>query len=163
MAISHCYWCLVVKNGNFTLLLMSSGQEWKLADLPQDLPADLPPKCIMGYILWDRFGSHFGFCKKKVGISCYFWILWVVNSQLQCTGISDITLLNTPWNPPKTPPKWQEISTLTGDICLEYQYTKLGRWKYFGRWTPWESNIDVWNTATPNLADKPTLADGPPT
>ena len=29
MAISHCYWCLVVKNGNFTLLLTSSVQEWQ--------------------------------------------------------------------------------------------------------------------------------------
>ena len=34
MAISHCYWHQVVKNGNFTLLLTSSGQEWQLADLP---------------------------------------------------------------------------------------------------------------------------------
>ena len=29
MAISHCYWHLVVKNNNFTLLLTSSGQEWQ--------------------------------------------------------------------------------------------------------------------------------------
>ena len=29
MAISHCYSNLVVKNGNFTLLLTSSGQEWQ--------------------------------------------------------------------------------------------------------------------------------------
>ena len=29
MAISHCYWHLVVRNGNFTLLLTSSGQEWQ--------------------------------------------------------------------------------------------------------------------------------------
>ena len=29
MAISHCYWHLVVKNGNFTQLLISSGQEWQ--------------------------------------------------------------------------------------------------------------------------------------
>ena len=29
MAISHCYWHLVVKNGNFTLLLTSSSQEWQ--------------------------------------------------------------------------------------------------------------------------------------
>ena len=29
LAISHCYWHLVVKNGNFTLLLPSSGQEWQ--------------------------------------------------------------------------------------------------------------------------------------
>ena len=29
MAISHYYLQLVVKNGNFTLLLTSSGQEWQ--------------------------------------------------------------------------------------------------------------------------------------
>ena len=29
MVISHCYWHLVVKNGNFTLLLTSSGPEWQ--------------------------------------------------------------------------------------------------------------------------------------
>ena len=29
MGISHCYWHLVVTNGNFTLLLTSSGQEWQ--------------------------------------------------------------------------------------------------------------------------------------
>ena len=29
MEISHCYWHLVVKNGYFTLLLTSSGQEWQ--------------------------------------------------------------------------------------------------------------------------------------
>ena len=29
MAIWHCYWHLVVQNGNFTLLLTSSGPEWQ--------------------------------------------------------------------------------------------------------------------------------------
>ena len=29
MAISHVYWHLLVKNGNFTLLLASSGQQWE--------------------------------------------------------------------------------------------------------------------------------------
>ena len=29
MAISYCYWYLVVKNRNFTLLLTSSSQEWQ--------------------------------------------------------------------------------------------------------------------------------------
>ena len=29
MAISHCYLHIVVKNGNFTLLLASKGQEWQ--------------------------------------------------------------------------------------------------------------------------------------
>ena len=49
--------------------------------------------------------------------------------------------------------------------CLEYCYTKLGRWTYFGWWTPSlpsELRIDTLNTPIPNLADKPTLADGPP-
>ena len=52
-------WHLVVKNGNFAFLLL----EFILAD---QLP-DLPPKlqCIMGCILWDIFGSHCGFFKKR--------------------------------------------------------------------------------------------------
>ena len=29
LVMDHCYWCLLVKNGNFTLLLTSSGQEWQ--------------------------------------------------------------------------------------------------------------------------------------
>ena len=46
--------------------------------------------------------------------------------------------------------------------CLEYHYTKLGRQTYFGQWTPLSQlRIDALNTTTPNLADKPTLADGP--
>ena len=48
--------------GRFTTpVLTSSGQDCQLADLP----ADLPHKCIMGYILWNVFGSHFGFFKKR--------------------------------------------------------------------------------------------------
>ena len=69
MAISHCYWHLVVK-------------EWQLTDVLLDLLADLPHKCIMGYILWDLFGNHFGFLKKRWWISCYLWINRVENSQL---------------------------------------------------------------------------------
>ena len=46
--------------------------------------------------------------------------------------------------------------------CLAYQYTKLGRWTYFGQWTPpcYQSR-DALNTSTQNLADEPTLANGP--
>ena len=42
--------------------MTSSGQDWQLADMLADLP---PPKCIMGYILWNVFGSNFGFFKKE--------------------------------------------------------------------------------------------------
>ena len=159
MAIWHCYWHLVVKNDNFTLLLTSIGQEWQLADLLLDLLVDLPPKCIMGYILWDVFGSHFEFFKKRWQISFYFWIIRLVNSQL---ALYSHVRCNPPWHPQNTP-KWQlQISTMRAYICqvwyvilllkliladgpppviehrcLQYWYTKLGRWTYFGRWTPW--------------------------
>ena len=36
------------------------------ADLGRSASRSTPthPKCIMGYLLWDVFGSHFGFFKK---------------------------------------------------------------------------------------------------
>ena len=58
---------------------------------------------------------------------------------------------------------WQMDPLVPEQRCLEYQYTKLGRWTYFGQWTPpcYQSR-DALNTSTPNLADEPTLADGCP-
>ena len=46
--------------------------------------------------------------------------------------------------------------------CLEYQYTKLGRWTYFGQWNPQDQSRDALNTSTHNLAEEPTLVNGPP-
>ena len=100
MAISHCYWHLVVKNGNFTMLLTSSGQEWQLTDLPQDLPVDLPPKCIMGYIM-GCIWQPFCILQEKVGISFYFWIIRVVNSQLAFYSHVRCNPLDTLKHPPK--------------------------------------------------------------
>ena len=45
---------------------------------------------------------------------------------------------------------------------LAYHYTKLGRWTYFGQWTPKYQSRDDLHTTTQNLADEPTLANGPP-
>ena len=58
---------------------------------------------------------------------------------------------------------WQMDPLVPEQRCSEYQYTKLGRWTYFGQWTPpcYQSR-DALNTSTPNLADEPTLADGCP-
>ena len=49
------YWSL---NGNITLLPMSSGQEWQLADLTLDLLADLPPNAS-----WD---IYYGMCLTAI-------------------------------------------------------------------------------------------------
>ena len=76
-------------------VMTSNGQEWQFQvsykqinwQIYPGLPANVPPilssggqilqiyprsagrctphKCIMGYILWDAFGSHFGFFKKR--------------------------------------------------------------------------------------------------
>ena len=43
MAISHCYWYPLVQNGNFTLLLTASGQEWQFHTTT--------------YILWSRLAN----------------------------------------------------------------------------------------------------------
>ena len=42
---------------------------------------------------------------------------------------------------------------------LAYHYTKLGRWTYFGQWTPQYQCRDDLHTTTQNLADEPTLAE----
>ena len=215
MAIAYCYWHLVVKNVNFTLLLTCSCQEWQFhiaTDIkwsrmaidrstpqmhhgihimgciwqtfcllqekvgiscyvsiirvvnsqlvlyshvrcnppphPQNTPkwelqfqiwgliflgvicnivvkahlgrsAGRPtPKCIMGYILWDVSGSHVGFFKKRVGISSYFWIIRIVNSQLE---LYSHVRCNPHWHAlhtPKRPHKWPlQISTMRAHIC----------------------------------------------
>ena len=46
--------------------------------------------------------------------------------------------------------------------CLACHYTKLGRWTYFGWWTPHYQSRDDLHTSTQNVADEPTLANGPP-
>ena len=45
--------------------------------------------------------------------------------------------------------------------CLAYHYTLLGRWTYFGQWTPHNQSRDALNTSTQYLADEHILANGP--
>ena len=137
MAISHYYWHLVVKNGNFTLLLTSSGEKWQLADVPEGLPVDLHPKCIMGYILWDVFGSHFGFFKKRWKFPLYFWIIRVVNSHFAWYSYVRCNPLNTP-NTPKHPhmtiTNFNYENSYVPDVICNVVKADLGRSP--GRCTP---------------------------
>ena len=52
-------------------VLTSSGQEWQFQASYKQINWQIYPlpKCIMGYILWDVFGSHCGFFKKRWGFS----------------------------------------------------------------------------------------------
>ena len=42
---------------------------------------------------------------------------------------------------------------------LAYHYRELGRWAYFGWWTPTYQSRDDFHTTTHNLEDEPTLAE----
>ena len=54
------------------------------------------------------------------------------------------------------------VSRVIENWCLEYCYTKLGRWTYFGQWTsPQYQSRDDLHTTTQNLADEPNLANEP--
>ena len=56
---------------------------------------------------------------------------------------------------------WLMDLWITEQKCLEYHYTKLCRQTFFGQWTPHYQSRDALNTSTQNLAEEPTLADGP--
>ena len=54
------------------------------------------------------------------------------------------------------------VSRAIENRWLEYRYTKLGRWTFFGWWAPQYQGRDDLHTTTQNLVDEPTLANGPP-
>ena len=68
MAISHCYWHLVVYNGN-----------WQI--YPKICQQIYPPNASWIYFM-GCIWQPFCILQKKVGISCYFKIIRVVNNQL---------------------------------------------------------------------------------
>ena len=117
MAISHCYWHLLVKNDNFTLLPMSSGQEWQLADSRsgRSTPQMHHRIYIIGHI-WQPFCI----LQEKVGISFYFLIIRVVNSQLALYSHVRCNPLDNPKPPPHDNYKFTNVyegSYLPGVIC----------------------------------------------
>ena len=78
-------------------------------------------------------------------------------AEMTCMSLHKTWQMNLLW--PRDPPP-----PVPEQRCHEYQYKKLGRWTYFGQWTPsphYQSS-DAMNTSTQNLADEPSLANGPP-
>ena len=115
---------------------------------------------IMGCI-WQPFWIPL----EKVGISFYFWIIRLVNSQL---ALYSHVRCNPPWcpNTPEAPPKHchttitnfnYEGSYLSGVICNIVVKADLGRWTPLGNREEMPGIL-----GTPKLADEPTFADGPP-
>ena len=125
---------IVAKNGNFTLLLTSSGQEWQLGNLLLDLVADLP-QVHHGIYIMGCIWQPFWILQERMGISSYLWIISIVNRQLALFSHVRCSPLDTP-NTSKTPPKHPqmtitnfnyEVSYLTGLICNIVVRADLGR------------------------------------
>ena len=76
----------------------------------------------------------------------------ITRAEMTCIPLNKTWQMNLFW--PMDPPGIEHR-------CLEYCYTKLGRQTYFSWWPPRELRIDALNTATPNLADRPSLANEP--
>ena len=83
------------------------------------------------------------------------WLMDPPGTRAEMTYISlHITWkMNLPW--PMDPPGTRAEMT-----CIPPH--KLGRWNYFGQCTPQYQSRDDLHTTTQNLADDPTLANGPP-
>ena len=87
MAISHCYWQLVVKNSN-----------WQIC---QEICQQIYPQIHHGIYIMGCIWQPFCILQEKVEISFYFWIIRVVHSQL---ALYSGFRCNPPWQP-KTLPK----------------------------------------------------------
>ena len=109
----------------YTKLGKQTHFDWWTLDLLAVLPT--PHKCIMECI-WQPFCI----LQEKVGISCYFWIIRVVNSQLALYSHVRCNPLDTPETPSKHPQMTitnfnYECSYLPGLICNIVIKADLGR------------------------------------
>ena len=162
MAISHCYWWMitlwlsewqishiltywhlhiatVVKNGNFTLLLTSSGQEWQFQlwtrlAIGRSASRSTPPNVSLDIYYGMYLTAILHSSRKMWEIYFYFWIIRVVNCQLalysHVRGKPHLT-------PPETPMKHPQNMTITnfnyessylpGVICNIVVKADLGR------------------------------------
>ena len=132
MAISHCYWYLVVQNGNFTLLLTSSGPEWQFH--------------IATHVQWSRMTiSHcYWHLMVKNGNLTFLLLEFILADQLADLPTSlfpqlSIDALNT------TTPNLQH---LMADLSIYRQC--IYPWQMDPH--PSQLSIDALNTATPDLA-----------
>ena len=89
----------------------------------------------------------------KLGRWTYFgWWTPSTRAEMTCIPLHKTWQMSLLW--PMDP-----LPLLPEKRWLAYHYTKLGRWTYFGWWTPQYQSRDDLHTTTQNLADEPTLAE----
>ena len=118
------------------------------------------PQMHHGINIMECIWQPFWILQERVGISFYFWIMRVVNSQLALYSHVICNPLDTPQNTPQMTIR---------DIISDRWYLpwipvhKIWQMNILWQMDPSsELSIDALNTATPNLADEPPLANGPP-
>ena len=81
MAISHCYWYLVVKYGNFTLLLISFSQEWPFHIATDTLWSRMTISHTYWYVVSQERQFHIAtdILWSRMAISHCYWHLVVKN------------------------------------------------------------------------------------
>ena len=85
MAISYCYWHLIVKNGNFTLLLTSSGQEWQFGIGYWHLVVKNGNFTLLLTSKWSRMVTSHGYWHLMVKNGNHiYWHLVVKNDNFTC-------------------------------------------------------------------------------
>ena len=150
MAISHCYWHLVVKFGRWTFFSqwhtraempwIPVHKTWQMNLLLADgTPNVAEQRCLHTAtdisvvkngnftLLLTSSGQDGNFTLlltssgQEWQIShCYRWIYWSKFGNEQ--NLAE--------------PLWLLEPLVPEQRCLAYQYTQLGRWTYFGQWTP---------------------------
>ena len=126
MAISHSYWHVVVKNGNFILLLTSSGLEWQF-HIATDIWWLRNWQISADILLQMHVGSYIKACiwhiaadscsEEQVGNFILISdIIRVVNSQLALYSHVRCKPPWHPWNTPETSPH-DQISHPYWHIC----------------------------------------------
>ena len=104
-----------------------------------DLPADLPP------LLWpmDPLVNQEYMPWKLLHHTLQMNLLWLMDPHPPSE--SRIDALNTATPNLADKPMLANGPQWIKNRCLEYHYTKLGRWTYFGQWTPWYWHLVVQN------------------
>ena len=129
-------------------------------------PPKHPPNGNYKFQLW---GLIFAKLQEKVGISFYFWIIRLLNSQLALYSHVRCNPLNTP-NTPVTPPKHPHMTITNfnydgsyspGVICHIVVKADLGRWTPSGNGAeiPWIPVCQNWQMNLLWLMDPPVNWD----
>ena len=148
MAISHYYWHVVVRNGNFSWLLMSCGQEWQF-----NIATDMSwSRMAISHCYWHLVAKNgnFTLLLTSSGQEWQFHIATDISWSKMVNAVNTTTL------------NLADIEDILAQSiehrCLDYWYTKsvshIGQCRYKPKSDgSHQLSIDALTTSTPNKFD----------